>query len=68
MTVTNTKGRMMNEDTMKKYDLVQLLLSISSEISCSQDDDDKPAKLVVDAISDKVHAIIVKALKDMGEL
>ncbi len=58
----------MNEDTMKKYDLVQLLLSISSEISCSQDDDDKPAKLVVDAISDKVHAMIVKALKDMGEL
>jgi hypothetical protein len=43
-------------------------LSISSEISCSQDDDDKPAKLVVDAISDKVHAIIVKALKDMDEL
>lgn len=57
----------MNEDTMKKYDLVQLLLSISNEISCS-DDEDKQVKLVVDALSDKVQAIIVKALKDMGEL
>lgn len=57
----------MNDDTIKKYHLIELLLSISSEISCS-DDEDKQVKLVVDALSDKVQAIIVKALKDMGEL
>lgn len=57
----------MNDDTIKKYHLIELLLSISSEISCS-DDEDKQVKLVVDALSEKVQTIIVKALKDMGEL
>ena len=68
MTVTKPRNDTMNEDTMKKYELVELLLDVTSWMTCCEYDESKPIDEIIQQISDTISERVADRLRDMGEL
>jgi hypothetical protein len=58
----------MNEDRMKKYELVEMLLDVTSWMTCCEYDESKPIDEIIEQISAAISERVAERLRDMGEL
>ena len=58
----------MNEDRMKKYELVEMLLDVTSWMTCCEYDETKPVDEIIEQIANTASEMVAERLRDMGEL